>query len=377
MTTFYRSTSILAFSLIGAFALSPAWAGNDSRRQADTPLPSENEPAPAPNAASRHAQSARVLMGQDVRDNAGDTLGELEDLAIDPQQGKILFALVASGGLLGVGEEIRAVPFAALSHAADDSRDLVLGIARERWSQAPALAPDHATALSDANIAKDVVAFYQDALSRDFATGNDDARARMVLASDVIGNEVVNESHQVGTVQDIIVHFESRRASVLLDVDDDFAGTDREFLVNFAQLTPASKDQMTTTLSPDDFAQAGPSDDRWWTLADGAPYWWSGYGGFGGAAHLASTTDFRTQAAIAAGETEGRPSVDTIRGRLRSDSALSERARLATVEQDGNRLILEGLVDSHAARNEVGRLVSEIADGWEIVNRLEVRTAAE
>lgn len=342
-----------------------------------TPVPPENSPATEPTPAARHAQSARVLLGQDLENAQGDGLGEVKDLLIDREDGKIAFAVIETGGFLGVGEETRAVPFSALRRAADGSRNLVIEIERDRWSQAPALDTDDPSALTDRNVARGVIAFYRDALDRDVPDIDSASRERLLPVSEIIGRTVLHENEEIGSVDDVIVHFDSRRASALFDPDDEITDNDGRLLVNFAQLQPASDDRLATTLTPEQIATAQPSDDRWWTLADGAAYWWSGYGGFGGAAHIAATTDLTAQAALAAGETEGRPSVDVIRGRLRSDPALSDRARLATVEEEGNRLILEGLVDSHAARNEVGRLVSEIADGWEVVNRLEVRTAAE
>lgn len=342
-----------------------------------TPVPPENSPATEPTPAARHAQSARVLLGQDLENAQGDGLGEVKDLLIDREDGKIAFAVIETGGFLGVGEETRAVPFSALRRAADGSRNLVLEIERDRWSQAPALDTDDPSALTDRNVARGVIAFYRDALNRDVPGIDSASRERLLPVSEIIGRTVLHENEEIGSIDDVIVHFDSRRASALFDPEDEITDNDGRLLVNFAQLEPASDDRLSTTLTPEQIATAQPSDDRWWTLADGAAYWWSGYGGFGGAAHVMPTDDHRINAAIAAGHHEGRPSVDVIRGRLRSDPALSERARLATVEEDGNRLILEGLVDSHAARNEVGRLVSEVADGWEVVNRLEVRTAAE
>ncbi len=341
-----------------------------------TPVPPENSPSAEPTPAARHAQSARVLLGQDLENAQGEGLGEVKDLLIDRDDGKIAFAVIETGGFLGVGEETRAVPFSALRRAADGSRNFVLEIERDRWSQAPALGTDDPSALTDRNVARGVIAFYRDALDRDVPGIDSASRERLLPVSEILGRSVVHENQEIGSIDDVIVHFDSRRVSALFDPEDDIAGNNGRFLVNFAQLDPAGE-RLETSLSPEKFANAQPADDRWWTLANGAPYQWIGYSGFGGAAHITATTDLTTQAAIAAGETDGRTSVETIRERLRSDPALSERARLVTVERDGNRLVLEGLVDSHAARNQVGQLVSEFARGWEIVNRLEVRTAAE
>jgi|GEM_PF-3265666 Uncharacterized conserved protein len=365
-----------SFAALTLFTLAPSLHADDTRSQSRASLPAENEPTPAPGAAARRAQSARVLIGQDVNDARGKTLGEIHDLVVDPKRGEILFALVASGGLLGVGEEIRAVPFAALRQADDNSRDLTLDLPRDRWSQAPVLERDRFDTLSDRDVAREVFAFYDQALDENFDRAGTKARERMIRVSELLGADVENSGRKVGRIQDVIVHFDSRRASALLDPDNNYSGTDRQFLVNFAQLSPAGEDRLTTTLSREDFAGAPPAEDRWWTSLEGFPYWWGGYGGFGGPAYTGATDDLRTNAAIIGGEREGRRSVAVVRERLRRDPILSDQTQRVTIAEENGRLVLSGIVSDHAAKNAVHRLVSDYAIGWEIVDRLEV-TAAE
>ena len=232
-------------------------------------VPPENSPATEPDRAVRHAQSARVLLGQDVENSRGEGLGEVKDLLVDPADGKIAFAVVETGGLLGVGEKVRAVPFSALRRADDGSRNLVLDIERDRWSQAPTLGTDDPVALTDRNVVRGVVAFYRDALGAH--TDIDvDSHERLLPVSEVLGRTVVHQNEKIGSVDDVIVHFDSRRVSALFNPNDDIAGSNGRFLVNFAQLDPAG-DQLVTSLSPDKFANAQPADERWWTLADGSP----------------------------------------------------------------------------------------------------------
>ena len=59
--------------------------------------------------------------GSDIEDSRvtnaqGEDLGEIEDLVIDRQTGRIAYVLVSEDEFLGIGEEVRPVPMAALRH---------------------------------------------------------------------------------------------------------------------------------------------------------------------------------------------------------------------------------------------------------------------
>lgn len=60
-----------------------------------------------------HAQplSARDLLDVKVVDVAGEPLGHVEDLSIDLATGRVEYAILAFGGLLGVGEKLFPVPW--------------------------------------------------------------------------------------------------------------------------------------------------------------------------------------------------------------------------------------------------------------------------
>ena len=57
---------------------------------------------------------ASDVIGMDVRNNADEDLGSIEDLAINPTTGKIEYAAVSMGGFLGMGDKLFAVPWNAI-----------------------------------------------------------------------------------------------------------------------------------------------------------------------------------------------------------------------------------------------------------------------
>lgn len=82
--------------------------------------------------------SAREVLGAKVRDLVGEPLGHVEDLVIDPN-GKVTYAILAFGGLLGVGEKLFPVPLAQLHWRAGDQSFILQhhGLTRDQLKQAP------------------------------------------------------------------------------------------------------------------------------------------------------------------------------------------------------------------------------------------------
>lgn len=57
-----------------------------------------------------HVSKATDLMGQPLKNEENETLGKIKDLAVDLESGRIVFAVVSSGGMLGMGADYSAVP---------------------------------------------------------------------------------------------------------------------------------------------------------------------------------------------------------------------------------------------------------------------------
>ena len=82
--------------------------------------------------------TAEELVGRDVIDPEGNTVGEVADLMLDSSQ-KITHVLIGVGGFLGIGERTVAVELDELSvDGTGDDGDLVTRMTKEQLEALPA-----------------------------------------------------------------------------------------------------------------------------------------------------------------------------------------------------------------------------------------------
>jgi sporulation protein YlmC with PRC-barrel domain len=63
--------------------------------------------------------STATLLGSDVKNPQGEDIGDLQHLMIDPQSGRVIYAVVSMGSVLGMGGKTVQVPWEALGVARD------------------------------------------------------------------------------------------------------------------------------------------------------------------------------------------------------------------------------------------------------------------
>jgi sporulation protein YlmC with PRC-barrel domain len=78
---------------------------------------------------------ARTVVGAD-----GEVLGSISDLMLDLERGRVAYAVVATGGIVGIGERLFAVPWSALRPLGEQ---FLLECKRAVLDSAPAFDRDH------------------------------------------------------------------------------------------------------------------------------------------------------------------------------------------------------------------------------------------
>src|SRR4030095_7331159 len=81
--------------------------------------------------------STETLLGSNVKNPQGQAVGNLKQLMLDPHAGRVMYAVVAMGGFLGMGEKTVIVPWNALE-IARDGKSLVLNVSSLMLQQASA-----------------------------------------------------------------------------------------------------------------------------------------------------------------------------------------------------------------------------------------------
>lgn len=81
------------------------------------------------------------ICGSDVTGADGQSLGSISELMIDAEKGGIAYAVLAYGGVLGVGEKLFAVPWHAFE-VDPTSGAITLPVARERFDTSPGFDKD-------------------------------------------------------------------------------------------------------------------------------------------------------------------------------------------------------------------------------------------
>lgn len=106
-----------------------------------------------------NAMSASTLTGDQVRSPEGDKLGHLEEIVIDLEAGRVAYAVLASGGYLGLGDKYFAVPWEMLT-VDTENKEVIADLSKEVLEQAPGFDKDNWPAIDDSTWMGDVYRYY-------------------------------------------------------------------------------------------------------------------------------------------------------------------------------------------------------------------------
>ncbi len=68
-------------------------------------------PKSNPAARARRSWPPDTLEGNDVYNSAGEELGSIKDIMIDVPRGRVAYAVLSRGGVLGIGDKLFAIPW--------------------------------------------------------------------------------------------------------------------------------------------------------------------------------------------------------------------------------------------------------------------------
>ena len=120
-----KKMTVSLITIMTSLALtSPIYAAGDSQTTTSNPTTMTQQKDSQFNQSQ--ARSARDLLGMDIVSRTGENIGEIQDIKIDTDTGRISYVTVQKGGVLGIGgEEGIAVPLEAFSFGKDNAKLLV------------------------------------------------------------------------------------------------------------------------------------------------------------------------------------------------------------------------------------------------------------
>ncbi len=234
-------------------------------------------------AAPEGAVSCDALIGRDVFDRDGKKLGAIGDLVVERSSGRISYALVSSGGVLGVGSTLRAVPYEALERRLDGKAP-VFGLAMDekQFLKAPefensatamaALHPDKGGKALQAYFDKATDDTEREpmpktvaALNKGTVTPEDaDDFARV---SDLEDRTVVGADGKVGAVDDIVVNARQDTVMIVVDPELTYAGSEAKVAIPLNRIAAIPPGEvLSAQVTRDDIRRAKPANQ------DGDPF---------------------------------------------------------------------------------------------------------
>ncbi len=112
-----------------------------------------------PEKRTRRVMSASSLSGDRVKNSAGEDLGKIKELMIDIPSGRVAYAVLSFGGLLGAGNKLFAMPWDAFT-VDEDEKEFVLNADKTLLDNAPGFDKDNWPDMADPSWGSQIYSYY-------------------------------------------------------------------------------------------------------------------------------------------------------------------------------------------------------------------------
>ncbi len=92
--------------------------------------------------------AAKTLQSNDVYNRQDEKLGSIQDIMLDVQHGRVAYAVLSKGGVLGVGDKLHAIPWGALT-LDTDRKCFILDVSAQRMEEAEGFDKDNWPSMAD------------------------------------------------------------------------------------------------------------------------------------------------------------------------------------------------------------------------------------
>lgn len=202
MKTIQRS---LLISLVPLLAPLTAFAEEGKKTELATPIPGTK--------GSADSWRASQVMGHNVENTSGETIGEVKDLVLDMKSGEILAVVISSGGFLGIADTLSAVPVKALRYDRS-AKAFKTRLTKEQLGKAPSFKTDAWPDYNESD-SMDTIRSYRDSIGGDVTAPDNTAQNEKEMEKDA-----VNPTDQGNSDKDLQITKNIR--SSIMDTDLSF-----------------------------------------------------------------------------------------------------------------------------------------------------------
>ncbi len=117
-------------------------------------------------AYSKPLLSASTISGDKVKNPKGENLGNVEDLMLNTESGRIEYAVLSFGGFLNIGDKYFAVPWQALS-LDTQNECFVLNVDKKQLENAPGFDKNNWPDMADPSFRSKIHSHYGIDVGRD------------------------------------------------------------------------------------------------------------------------------------------------------------------------------------------------------------------
>ncbi|MGH8609636.1 MAG: PRC-barrel domain-containing protein [Gammaproteobacteria bacterium] len=103
---------------------------------------------------------AKTVIGMDVKNSQGEALGKIHDLVLNFDNGDIAYVVISSGGLLGMGDTLHAVPWKTLS-LNSQADGFILNVDQTAWKNAPSFKENDWPEVADREWNRQLESYYR------------------------------------------------------------------------------------------------------------------------------------------------------------------------------------------------------------------------
>lgn len=351
------------------------------------------------------AAKASDIIGMTVKNYQGEKLGKIEDLAMDVESGRIVQVIISTGGFIGLGDRLTAVPPGALHHDVTN-KVLHLDANKEKLKSAPEFVTAKWSECSDTEHLSAVYTYYGQEPAFTFIQAGDASVAtatgkhrwmipatrlgHVQKASKVMGLPVKNQQDEkLGKVNNLLVDVQSGRIVAVVVSSGGFLGLGDELsAVPPTALTfNAERDALQLDATKEMMSSAPHFKSNEWPDFNKATYSDSVYRAYKAEPYF--TSDSESEADNSARNVrdrnktltpldQGNNQADTtttaqIRKGILADKNMSVNARNVKIITNQGMVTLRGPVNTAEEKRLIGEIANSYAQAGNVDNQIEVQ----